>query len=168
MDSDDNNEQTTETELEFSPETLQALGIELTAQIGQLDPIQREELMRAIGLTINQPGAATGGTPPTAELGVTPAVTAATTRAATQRAAPAAQIGQIIEGLRGGAQRSQNAQVRQAQGIPAGITSFVDPRLARSLQPTSTTSTSGGGPSNAQTGLQAAGTAAAIAAVVVA
>lgn len=56
-------ETTTEQELKFTPEALQALGIELQTQIGQLQPIQREQLLRFATVARNQPGAVRGLTP---------------------------------------------------------------------------------------------------------
>jgi len=58
-----NPETTTEQELKFTPEALQALGIELQTQIGQLQPIQREQLLRFAAVARNQPGATRGVTP---------------------------------------------------------------------------------------------------------
>jgi hypothetical protein len=158
-------EQTTTTELQFSPETLHALGQELFIQLGQLNPIQRDQIIQAAGLLMNQPGRP--GAPAALPEGLFAPVNAATRGAANMMSFSPEGLAPALEALQGGVVRGRRAATKQAGEIGGGITSFVDPRFATILSPTqqSQTSTSG---TEFQTGLAAAGTAGTLAGLAVA
>jgi hypothetical protein len=149
---------TSSTRPSFSPETLQALGIELLTSLGQLNPIQREQILEAASLAINQTG--TTRTP----AGVSEPVKTAAVRATQQ--IPLDNLGPIIEALQASAQRGVSAKQRAASDTLAGITSFVDPRFANVLQPTQSTSSSTSDPIG--TGLSVGGLGAGIAGLAIA
>ena len=151
----------TSTDFTFSPEALRGVIPELFLQAGQLDPIQNQQLLRAASLTRNQPGAV--GAPRRLQQGPTvrPAVNTAFPNA------PPAVIGQIIEAIRGQQQRGQAQQLTQANQILSGITSIVDPRNVGALNPDQRARTSGGGPSDTETAIGAAGVAVSLVALAV-
>lgn len=149
-----------QTQLQFSPETLEALGTELFTQITQLNPIQREQILRAAALSIGQPGAE--GAPTVLPEGLLAPVEAGVTSAAPALNLDIEQIGRILDTLQGGVLSAEGAARKQAGQITSGVTSFIDPRFASILSPTPTT-TSKQAADPFQIGLQAAGVGAAIA-----
>jgi hypothetical protein len=138
-------------QLEFKPEALQALGSELTFQFGQLNPIQREQILKAAQFTLNQPGAgsAQGVFPP----GLFQPVNAAVRTGANRMGVQGDQLAPLLEALSGGRQQLMGAAIRQGGQTVKGIPSFVDPRFANIMSPTASTDTKST-PSALQTGLQ--------------
>lgn len=159
---------TTSQDIRFEPETIAALQKELALQIGQLSPIQQEQILRYAAAAQNQPGAV--GAAPAAQP-FTPGSFAplekTVERAGERLNLSPTGVGTIGEVIRAGQQQLESAAQRQAGQSLGQLQSIVSPQFGRSLDPTIRT-TADQGVDEAQLAISSAAAAAAIAVAVVA
>lgn len=124
---------TSSTSATYEPETGQALESEIQMFLGNLQPIQREQLMKYATIMPNQPGRVGASA-------LAPPSTFAPLSAAQQEGQerlnlPEGAIAGIGEGLLGGQAQIYPQAYQSAQGITSGIQSTIDPRFTEQMKP---------------------------------
>lgn len=156
---------TTSQDIQLEPETVAALQKELSLQIGQLSPIQQQQILRYATVARNQPGVPVLGAAAPFTPGSFALLDKTVERAGERLNLSPTGLGTINEVLHAGQQQLESAAQRQATQGLGQIQSIASPQFGRSLDPTIRT-TADQGIDPVTTGIAAAGAAAAIAAAV--